>query len=319
MTQILMRSRAEVKAGGVKIIFAGTPAAAVPTLRALNQSDHQVVAVLTRPDAPHGRKRILTPSPVAQEATLSGIPLLYANRIDESIHQRIAEYGADLGVVVAYGAIIPQQTLNIPRLGWINLHFSELPLWRGAAPVQWQLISGATQASSSVFSLVKELDAGDVFDTQKHSIYPFETSGALLERLSELGSDQVMQVVDALASGTAHSRAQTGEVTYARKLVLEDGHLDPNGTATSAYNLFRGVTPEPGAYVVVDDERLKLISVSMSDLHAPVGKILLTEKKAILGCADGALELITVQPAGKQAMSAADWFRGLRLEEVIVS
>lgn len=303
----------------MKIIFAGTPAAAVPTLRALLRSTHEVVAVLTRPDAPHGRKRILTPSPVAQEATLSGIPLLYANRIDENIQQRIAECGADLGVVVAYGAIIPQQTLDLPRLGWINLHFSELPQWRGAAPVQWQLISGATHAGSSVFSLVEELDAGDVYDTQKHSIYPFETSGALLERLSELGSAQIMQVVDSLASGHAHPHAQTGEATYARKLVLEDGHLDPSGTATAAYNLFRGVTPEPGAYVVAGEERLKLISVSMSELVAPVGKILLREKKAVLGCADGALELITVQPAGKQAMSAADWFRGLRVEEVKVS
>lgn len=303
----------------MKIIFAGTPAAAVPTLRALLRSTHEVVAVLTRPDAPHGRKRILTPSPVAQEATLSGIPLLYANRIDENIQQRIAECGADLGVVVAYGAIIPQQTLDLPRLGWINLHFSELPQWRGAAPVQWQLISGATHAGSSVFSLVEELDAGDVYDTQKHSIYPFETSGALLERLSELGSAQVIQVVDSLASGHAHPHAQTGEATYARKLVLEDGHLDPSGTATAAYNLFRGVTPEPGAYVVAGEERLKLISVSMSELVAPVGKILLREKKAVLGCADGALELITVQPAGKQAMSAADWFRGLRVEEVKVS
>lgn len=303
----------------MKIIFAGTPEVAVPTLRALISSTHEVVAVLTRPDAPVGRNRILTPSPVAVLAHEAGIPILHAAKIDATIQEKIAASGADLGVVVAYGALLPQETLDTPPWGWINLHFSELPQWRGAAPVQWQLISGAREAGSSVFSLVQELDAGDVFDSRLFPISPDETSGVLLSRLSELGSVQVLDVVNALESGTAHANSQVGESSYARKLSLEDGHLSPQEPVEDVYNRYRGVTPEPGAFVLVNSERLKVLSMARSTHNVPPGKIFLVEKKAVLGCADGSLELITVQPAGKPAMSASDWFRGLRTEEVIVT
>jgi methionyl-tRNA formyltransferase len=303
----------------VKIIFAGTPAAAVPTLRELIDSGHDVVTVLTRPDAPVGRKRVLTPSPVAQLAHEAGIPVVYASRIDVSIHQHISRLGADLGVVVAYGALLPQATLDAPRLGWINLHFSQLPQWRGAAPVQWQIISGATKAGSSVFSLVDELDAGKIFDTRTYAINPDETSGELLSRLSQLGSLQVLEVIDSLATGKAQSQDQEGQSTYARKLSLEDGHLDTSSQVAAVYDRFRGVTPEPGAFVLIDSERLKILSMARSEHSVPPGCIRIREKKTILGCSDGSLELITVQPAGKQGMSASDWFRGLRVEEVEVS
>ena len=179
----------------MKIIFAGTPDAAVPTLEALISSDFEVVAVLTRPDAPQGRKRILTPSPVAQVAIAQGIPVIYANRIEDEVQKAIEDSAADLGVVVAYGALLPQQTLDSVKLGWINLHFSTLPHWRGAAPVQWQVISGASQAGSSVFQLVQELDAGDVYDSREWPILPDETAGELLTRLSVLGAQQVLDVV----------------------------------------------------------------------------------------------------------------------------
>lgn len=303
----------------MKIIFAGTPAAAVPTLRRLIDSSHDVVSVLTRPDAPVGRKRVMTPSPVAQTASEAGIPVLYANTIDENIHDHISESGADLGVVVAYGALLPQATLDAPRLGWINLHFSQLPEWRGAAPVQWQIISGAHEAGSSVFSLVQELDAGNVFDTRSYLINPDETSGELLSRLSELGAEQVLEVIDSLATGHAHASPQVGESTYARKLSLEDGHLDTSLPVQAVYDRFRGVTPEPGAFVLINSERLKILSMSRSELSVPPGIIRIREKLTLLGCSDGSLELVTVQPAGRQGMSASDWFRGLRAEEVEVS
>lgn len=303
----------------MKIIFAGTPEAAVPTLRALMASSHEVVAVLTRPDAPVGRKRILTPSPVAECAQDFGIPILYASKIEVDTREKIAHFEADLGVVVAYGALLPQETLDNPRLGWINLHFSELPQWRGAAPVQWQLISGATKAGSSVFSLVEELDAGDVYYSQTFPIGPDETSGELLTRLSELGAQQVVEVVHALESGTAHATKQTGESSYARKLSSEDGFLSPQDSVEDVYNRYRGVTPEPGAFVLVNSERVKIISMVRSALTVPPGLIRLVEKKAVMGCTHGSLELITVQPAGKPAMPAPDWFRGLRREEVCFS
>ena len=304
----------------MKIIFAGTPEAAVPTLRALLESSFEVVAVLTRRDAPQGRKRILTPSPVAQLALEKNVPVIYANRIDEAVQSELDSFTADLGVVVAYGALLPQDTLDSLDLGWINLHFSTLPSWRGAAPVQWQVISGAEVAGSSVFQLVKELDAGDVFDVRQWDIYPDETSGELLSRLSILGAKQVVDVVSSLESGTATSRVQQGVSSYARKLHLEDGHLDLSKNSYEVYNQFRGVTPEPGAFVVVGDERLKVLEAKLvPEYNFPAFQIGVVGKQLILGCNSGSLELHTIQPAGKQAMSAMDWFRGLRQEVVKVS
>lgn len=304
----------------MKIIFAGTPEAAVPTLEALFRSDLEVVSVLTRPDAPQGRKRIFTPSPVAQVAIEHDIPVIYANRIDEDVQKYIDETEADLGVVVAYGALLPQHTLDSVKHGWINLHFSSLPEWRGAAPVQWQIISGATHAGSSVFQLVKELDAGDVYDTRQWPILPDETAGELLTRLSVLGAQQVLDVVGSLDSGNTLGMPQQGETTYARKLSLEDGRLNLALDSFALYNQFRGVTPEPGAFVFIGKERIKILEARLG-----VGKevvpsaITSNSKKLYLGCPTGSVELLSVQPAGKQAMSAMDWFRGLRQEVVHVS
>lgn len=304
----------------MKIIFAGTPEAAVPTLEALISSDFEVVAVLTRPDAPQGRKRILTPSPIAQVAIAQGIPVIYANRIDDQVQNAIEDSAADLGVVVAYGALLPQHTLDSVKLGWINLHFSTLPHWRGAAPVQWQVISGATQAGSSVFQLVQELDAGDVYDCREWPILPDETAGELLTRLSVLGAQQVLDVVRTIVTRFAVPKPQIGESTYARKLSLEDGHLNLSLDSEAVYNQFRGVTPEPGAFVLFGDERLKIIEARLgTDEEVVPSAITSVSKKLYLGCVTGSLELISVQPAGKQAMSALDWFRGLRQEVVHVS
>lgn len=304
----------------MKIIFAGTPEAAVPTLEALISSDFEVVAVLTRPDAPQGRKRILTPSPVAQVAIAQGIPVIYANRIEDEVQKAIEDSAADLGVVVAYGALLPQQTLDSVKLGWINLHFSTLPHWRGAAPVQWQVISGASQAGSSVFQLVQELDAGDVYDSREWLILPDETAGELLTRLSVLGAQQVLDVVRSIDTRFAEPKPQIGESTYARKLSLEDGHLNLSQDSESVYNQFRGVTPEPGAFVLFGDERLKIIEARLgTDEEVVPSAITSVSKKLYLGCVTGSLELISVQPAGKQGMSAMDWFRGLRQEVVHVS
>lgn len=304
----------------MKIIFAGTPEAAVPTLEALISSDFEVVAVLTRPDAPQGRKRILTPSPIAQVAIAQGIPVIYANRIDDQVQKAIEDSAADLGVVVAYGALLPQHTLDSVKLGWINLHFSTLPHWRGAAPVQWQVISGATQAGSSVFQLVQELDAGDVYDCREWPILPDETAGELLTRLSVLGAQQVLDVVRTIVTRFAVPKPQIGESTYARKLSLEDGHLNLSLDSEAVYNQFRGVTPEPGAFVLFGDERLKIIEARLgTDEEVVPSAITSVSKKLYLGCVTGSLELVSVQPAGKQAMSAMDWFRGLRQEVVHVS
>jgi methionyl-tRNA formyltransferase len=283
-------------------------------------SSFDVVAVLTRPDAPQGRKRILTPSPVAQVALAHDVPVIYANSIDSGIQAIIDSFQADLGVVVAYGALLPEITLGSLKNGWINLHFSTLPSWRGAAPVQWQLLSGEEIAGSSVFRLVKELDAGDVFDTRTWPILPDETSGELLERLSHLGAEQVLKVCESIQAGTAFASSQSGESTYARKLILEDGHLKLTMESTTVFNHYRGVTPEPGAFVLVGEERLKVLEAHKAeDQSVPPSTIVSLGKRLFLGCASGSLELITVQPSGKKPMPAMDWFRGLRQEVVHVS
>lgn len=301
----------------MKIVFAGTPDVAVPTLVALSDAGHEISAVLTRPDAPVGRKRVLTPSPVAQFALDHDIPVIYAHKVTDEVSSQLRELGADLGVVVAYGGLLPDDALSALRLGWINLHFSALPLWRGAAPVQWTLISGQTTTASTIFQLVTELDAGDIFDAEKICIDSDETSGMLLSRMSLSGAHQVVRVVNSLQEGTAHATAQHGEPSYARKLTLEDAHLDPTESGHAVFDRFRGVTPEPGAFVYLGDDRLKIHEATLSkDESIPAGSIIFSEGKTLLGTSTQALELHVVQPAGKSRMSAADWFRGLRQESV---
>jgi methionyl-tRNA formyltransferase len=304
----------------VKIIFAGTPDAAVPSLKALISREFDVVAVLTRPDSPQGRKKVMTPSPVAAVALEHKIPIIYENKIDDETQSLIDSFNPELGIVVAYGALLPQRTLDSVQFGWINLHFSSLPSWRGAAPVQWQIISGSQVAGSSVFSLIKELDAGDVFDTREYPIHADETSGELLERLAHLGAHQLLDVALSISDNTAQATQQRGDSSYARKLQLEDGHLTLTAPAAEVYNQYRGVSPEPGAFVLFEGERLKIFKARLAhDVQVNCSSIAVVEKKLFMGCQHGSLELVQVQPFSKQIMSAMDWFRGLRQEEVIVS
>jgi len=304
----------------MRIIFTGTPEVAVPTLRALVAAGHDVCAVLTRPDAPLGRKRILTPSPVASTAIELGIPLIRAAKIDAAVGAQLTSLQADVGVVVAFGGLLPRATLDAPAHGWINLHFSDLPRWRGAAPVQWSIIAGDVEIGTSVFSLVEELDAGDVYSCERSRINGHETAGELLERLALSGADQVVGVISSMVAGTATAFPQVGDITYARKLSLSDAHIDANAPADIVYAQIRGVTPEPGAFVEIGGERLKLHQVAAppESPSVPAGHIESHSKRVWLGTATHALELRQVQPAGKPRMDAADWFRGLHDQESVV-
>lgn len=304
----------------MRIIFAGTPEVAVPTLRALVTAGHDVCAVLTRPDAPLGRKRILTPSPVSSVALELGIPVIRAATVDAAVSAELTQLEADLGVVVAYGGLLPQSALDAPVHGWINLHFSDLPKWRGAAPVQWSVISGDKVIGTSVFTLVLELDAGDVYSSVLSPIGDNETAGELLSRLSINGATQVCDVVESISSGTALSVPQFGPATHARKLSLEDAHLLASAPADVVYAQLRGVSPEPGAFVTIAEDRLKLHSAALPD-DAPIvsaGHIELHSKRVWLGTESTAIELLQVQPAGKPRMAATDWFRGLHNQESVV-
>lgn len=296
----------------LRIVFAGTPSAAVPGLRALAASEHEVVAVITREDAPLGRKRVLTPAPVAVAAEELGIPVLKANRI-APLEARVEALRPDLGVIVAYGGLIREPLLSTPRLGWINLHFSLLPRWRGAAPVQRALIAGDRETGAAVFQLVPELDAGPVFGTITQPIGRNETAGHLLEVLAESGAALLTEVVDALDAGTATAVEQVGEVTLAPKLELEDGRLDWSRSAAELDARIRGTTPEPGAFAVLSgDERLKVLDAAIAHGEGSLaaGEFDLRGGRLLVGTGSDPLHLVTVHPAGKRAMPAADWWRG---------
>lgn len=295
----------------LRIVFAGSPAAAVPSLRRLLAGRHELIAVVTREDAPVGRKRVLTPTPVAEEAERAGIHVIKANRLGPVTDQLIA-FDADLGVIVAYGGLIREPLLSAPRLGWINLHFSLLPRWRGAAPVQRAIIAGDSETGASVFQLVAELDAGDVYATVRRQIGAHETAAHLLAALAESGAELLITVVDSLADGTAVAAPQQGEVTLAPKLSLADGRLDWSEPAARLDARIRGTSPEPGAFTEIGDERIKVLDalVAHGDSGLDAGRIELRGGRVLVGTASDPLELLTVHPAGRRPMRAADWWRG---------
>lgn len=299
----------------MRLVFAGTPEPAVPSLRRLAASDHDIAAVITRRDAPVGRKRVMTPSPVAAAAEDLGLHAIRADRLDADATERITALRPDLGVIVAYGGLVREPLLSVPVHGWINLHFSLLPRWRGAAPVQHALIAGDAETGASVFRLVAELDAGDVFAEREHRISDDATAGDLLASLAEAGADLLLSVVDAIAAGTAVARPQVGEPTYAGKLGDEDGAVRWTEPQGAVLGRIRGVTPEPGAHTTVDGARVKILAVRAAPEDAPAlapGRMALHRRDLIVGTATAPVVVETVQPAGKGAMRAADWWRGLR-------
>lgn len=303
----------------LRIVFAGSPAVAVPSLEALLASDHDVVGVVTREDSPLGRKRIITPTPVATAAEQAGVPVVKTNRLDDAATESITALEPDLGVVVAYGGLVREPLLGTPRLGWINLHFSLLPKWRGAAPVQHAVIAGDTVTGAAVFQLVPELDAGEVYGTVERRIGAHETAGRVLDDLAVSGAALLARVVDDLAAGTAVATPQVGEPSFAPKLTLDDARLDWGQPAAAIHNRVRGVTPEPGAFTMIDGARFKIHAAAIAHDAAPLppGQVRLVSGRVIVGTATQPLELIEVQPAGKRPMPAADWWRGLGVDRVV--
>ncbi|MCU1437748.1 MAG: methionyl-tRNA formyltransferase [Naasia sp.] len=295
----------------MRLVFAGTPAAAVPSLDALAAGPHEIAAVLTRPDAPVGRKRVLTASAVADRAAELGLPVDKPARLDDAYRERLALLAPDLGVVVAYGALLRPPILDLPRLGWVNLHFSLLPRWRGAAPVQRAVLAGDRETGASVFRLEAGLDTGPVLGTLRCTIGPEETSGELLDALADSGARLLADIVDRLGDGTAVAIPQQGEATLAPKLTLADGAVDWRQPAERVLDRVRGATPEPGAYLLLGADRLKVLAARRSSaVDVPAGKLALAGKAVLLGTGSTPLELVTVQPPGKRPMDAASWWRG---------
>jgi methionyl-tRNA formyltransferase len=303
----------------MKLVFAGTPEPAVPALRALLDSGrHEVVAVVTRPDAQAGRGRRVVRSPVGALADSRGIEVLTPARAgDPAFLARLAELAPDACPVVAYGALLPQAALDIPRLGWVNLHFSLLPAWRGAAPVQAAIRAGDEITGASTFRIVKELDAGPVFGVVTEAIGGTDTAGSLLGRLSESGAKLLLSTMDGLADGSLVAREQPAEgLSYAPKVTVEDARVSFADPASAVDRQIRSVTPEPGAWAEFRGERFKLGPVTVLDEPGPPpGEIVVERKRVLVGTATKPLRLGDVQAPGKKRMAATDWARGTRIDQ----
>ncbi|SHE98281.1 methionyl-tRNA formyltransferase [Streptoalloteichus hindustanus] len=302
----------------MRLVFAGTPAVALPALRALlDSSRHEVVAVVTRPDAPAGRGRRLVRSPVGALADEHGVEVLTPERAgDPDFLARLRELEPDCCPVVAYGALLPKAALAIPRHGWVNLHFSLLPAWRGAAPVQASVRHGDEITGASTFRLVRELDAGPVFGVVTEPVRPRDTAGELLDRLAGSGARLLLSTLDGIADGSVRAVEQPDEgVSFAPKVTVDDARVDFALPALAVDRLVRSVTPEPGAWSVFRGERVKLGPVQPSDVDGLVpGELRVEKRRVLVGTATSAVELGEVQAQGKKRMAAPDWARGSRIE-----
>ena len=331
----------------MRIAFAGTPPVAVPSLELLVQSaQHQVVAAITRPDAPAGRGRQNQPSAVATAADNLGLEVLKPGRPDDQLFsERLAQLDLDAIAVVAYGALVPESMLAIPKYGWINLHFSLLPTWRGAAPIQRAIEHGDEITGATTFQIIKELDAGPVFGYMTYQLPPRATSGEVLRTLALEAAPLLCSTLDAIADGSARPVEQAaGEATYAPKLTSQDAQIRFDRPAMAIDRLIRACTPAPGAWVQFRGSRLGLGPVSViwadkddagstnsaartsgtaiaHDAAAPrvpsllPGQLLATKRAVWVGTATTPVSLDTVTPAGKAPMEATAWARGQRLTE----
>ena len=306
----------------MRLVFAGTPETAVPALDALLKSRHEVVAVVTRPDAPAGRGRRVEASPVASRAASAGLEVLTPARArDPEFLARLREIGPDCCPVVAYGALLPQAALDIPPRGWVNLHFSILPAWRGAAPVQHAILHGDDVTGASTFLIVKELDAGPVYGVLTEPVRPDDTTGTLLGRLSQSGAGLLVATLDGIEDGTIRAVPQPAEgVSFAPKITPADAQVDWKLPAYVVDRQIRACTPDPGAWTELDGVRLKLGPVTVDtgpagsaappDL-AP-GELQAGRHGVLVGTGSHPVRLGDVQAPGKRRMTAPEWARGLR-------
>lgn len=300
----------------MRIGFAGTPDVAVPALAALVASQHEVVVAITRPDAPAGRGKRLTPSPVAQFAGAHGIEVLKPERAsDPALAERLAALQLDTVAVVAYGALLPQSLLDLVPGGWINLHFSLLPRWRGAAPVQRAIWAGDRETGACTFRIVKALDAGPVFDRVTAPITETTTAGELFDTLTESGAELLVRTMDAIAAGAEPTPQPSEGITTAAKITVEDARIDWSAAAVEVSRQIRATSPAPGAWSLLSGERFKVLAVAPAeDTDLAPGELRPERKRLLVGTGLGSLELRQVQAFGKKPMAGPDWARGASLE-----
>ena len=299
----------------MRVVFAGTPEVALPALDAVASSSHELVGVVTRPDAPSGRGRRLHASPVAQRAEELGVPVLKPARPREpGFLEALRDLAPECCPVVAYGALLPQSALDVPRHGWVNLHFSVLPAWRGAAPVQHAIRAGDEVTGATTFRIVEELDAGPTFGVMTETIRPDDTAGDLLERLAEGGAGLLVATLDGIAEGSLEARPQPVDgVSFAPKVSVEDARIDWDDPAVAVDRAIRACTPFPGAWTTFAGERIKVGPVTPVPADLTPGALEVSKNAVLVGTGAGAVRLGEVKPHGRRQMAAADWARGVQL------
>ena len=296
----------------MRIVFMGTPDFAVPCLERLLADGHQVAGVFTQPDKPKGRGHHLQPPPVKELALARGLPVYQpATLRDGQALETLRALAPQLAVVVAYGKILPPALLAVPPLGCINVHGSLLPRWRGAAPIQWSVLSGDRQAGVTTMYLAEGMDTGDMILRRSTPVGPQETSGQLYERLAELGAQLLGETVELIAQGKApRTPQQEEEATYAPMLTKELAAIDFMKPAAQVHNLVRGMNPWPVAHTLLEGQPLKVYAARLAEGSGAPGQVLESRGRLVVACGQGAVELLELQAQGKKRMAAADYLRG---------
>lgn len=296
----------------MRVLFAGTPEIAVPTAQAILDAGHDVVGVLTRPPAQQGRGRRLVESPVQRWAESVGVPVhAPARPNDPEFKAHVLQLRPDVAPVVAYGGLLPADLLGVPKHGWINLHFSLLPHWRGAAPLQRSIITGDPEVGVTTFEIVETLDAGPVYRRQAVPLPALATADDMFGELATLGAEVMVETLADAEAGATPTPQLGEQATYAKKLTVDEARIDWSRSGTEVHNHIRGFSTHPGAWTQVGQARLKVLRSAPSGADAPLpGELHVTKRAVFVGTGDGNLELVSVQPVGKKPMPAADWARG---------
>ncbi len=301
----------------MKLVFFGTPEFAVLPLQTLLSSNHEILAVVTQPDRQSGRGRHMKPSPVKLEAQKADIRILQPQSVkDENFISELKSFNPSAIVLVAYGQILPAAIIDLPKRGCINIHASLLPAYRGAAPVNWAIINGEKKTGITIMLMDEGMDTGPVLLQGEIEIRESDTTGTLYLKLSEIGADLLISLLNDLEGGNVTPHAQTGEVSYAPVLKKTDGLLNWSRSAKDICNFIRGMNPWPGAYSYIEGERIKLLSARPTDDNGPEGVIKkISKNELIVSAGNGAVSILELQPSGKPAMPIRAFLQGRKLKE----